>query len=90
MKNSKNAPHYAVTILNDDDHTVAYMCSVIEKVFQTSSLEAFLLAMQVHEYGRARVWSGPKELADLKAEQVRTFGNDYATEYPLGTLVEPL
>ena len=49
--------------------------------------------MDAHTQGRAMVWSGAKEHAELKCEQIKTAGPDpYAkkADFPLGTYIEPL
>ena len=44
--------------------------------------------------GRAIVWSGTKEVAELKRDQIREYGPDvYASvkvTFPLGVVIEPL
>jgi ATP-dependent Clp protease adapter protein ClpS len=48
--------------------------------------------MQAHTSGRAVVWTGPKEVAELKADQIRTFHEVRATGANLGPLscyIEP-
>lgn len=90
----KRLPPYAVVVLNDDLHTFAYVIETFTKVFGYGKPKCFRLAMQIHLSGRAIVWSGPKEVAELKRDQVRSAGPDvHATrrvEFPLGVELEPL
>jgi ATP-dependent Clp protease adaptor protein ClpS len=90
----KTLPPHAVVVLNDDLHTFQYVVETFQKVFGYSTEKCFLLAMKIHEQGREIVWSGSKEVAELKCDQVRSAGPDiYASrkvEFPLGVLVEPL
>ena len=63
-------------------------------VFGYSEQKCFLLAEVIHEQGRTIVWSGSKEVADLKRDLIRSAGPDiYASqkvEFPLGVDIEPL
>jgi ATP-dependent Clp protease adapter protein ClpS len=49
--------------------------------------------MQAHETGRAVVWTGPQEVAELKCDQVRTFHEvrqaDGKNLGPVGCTIEP-
>ena len=91
---AKKQPLYAVIVLNDDLHTFDYVIEALCKICGHSELQAFLLAKEVHETGRAAVWSGSLELAELKRDQIRGYGPDiYARQtvtFPLGVIVEPL
>lgn len=56
--------------------------------------KSFQLASEIHVSGRAIVWTGPKEVAELKRDQIRSAGPDlFAAKkvtYPLGVVLEPL
>jgi ATP-dependent Clp protease adaptor protein ClpS len=90
----KKLPPHAVVVLNDDLHTFNYVIETFMKVFGYPKEKCFQLAMQIHVQGRAIVWSGPKEVAELKCDQIRGAGPDFyaakKVEFPLGVLVEPL
>ncbi|MFN0055058.1 MAG: ATP-dependent Clp protease adaptor ClpS [Planctomycetales bacterium] len=90
----KQQPPYAVIVENDDLHTYAYVIEALSKVFGYSQEKAFSLAVEIDSAGRAIVWSGTKELAELKRDQIRGFGPDhYALKpvtFPLGVYLEPL
>src|SRR5262245_11295263 len=77
----RSIPPYHVILENDDYHTQTFVVSVLCKVLGHSVDRAFQLMLQAHLSGRAIVWSGPKEVAELKAEQIRTF-----REEPYGPL----
>lgn len=87
-------PPHAVVVLNDDVHTFEYVVEVFGKVFGYPPEKCFQLAKHIHINGRGIVWSGPKEVAELKRDQIRSAGPDlYAArkvDGPLGVLVEPL
>jgi ATP-dependent Clp protease adaptor protein ClpS len=87
-------PPYAVIVFNDDVHTFAYVIETFMKVFGYSPRKSLLLAEQIHHGGRGIVWSGSKEVAELKRDQIRSAGPDlYAVQkvdFPLDVTIEPL
>ena len=90
----KRLPPYAVIVLNDDLHTFAYVIETFRKVFGYAVERCFQLAQQIHTQGRAVVWTGPKEVAELKRDLIRGAGPDFyaakKVDFPLGVLIEPL
>jgi len=90
----KKQPPYAVIVHNDEDHTWQYVIEVLQRVCGYNEEKAYLLTSKVHFEGRASVWSGPKEVAELKRDQIRGFGPDFyaskTVRYPLGVTIEPL
>ena len=87
-------PLYHVILLNDEDHTFAYVIEGLIKFCNHKFERAYQLATQVHRTGRAAVWTGMLELAELKRDQLRGMGPDfYASQpvnYPLGVKLEPM
>src|SRR5579863_5161565 len=79
----KTQPPYAVIVENDDVHTWLYVIEVLQKVFGYDEQKAFVLTAQVHYSGQAIVWSGSLEVAELKRDQIRGFGNDIYAEKPV-------
>lgn len=90
----KKQPPYAVIVHNDEQHTWAYVIEVLQRICGCSTNKAFVLTSQIHFGGRAAVWSGPKEVAELKRDQIRGYGpDDHAPKpvrFPLGVTIEPL
>lgn len=90
----KKLPPYAVIIEDDDKHTFAYVIDLIQKVFGYTMQKATKLAFIVDADGEALVWSGPKEVAELKYEQIKSGGPDIYTlakvEFALKCRIEPL
>jgi ATP-dependent Clp protease adaptor protein ClpS len=86
-------PPYHVIILNDDHHSFEFVIHVLREVFRHTVEQAFTLTKEAHDKGRAVVWTGNKEVAELKAEQVETFHEtrerDGAKLGPLGCVIEP-
>ena len=89
----KVLPPYHVIIENDDDHTQLFVVMVLRKVFGYDDTKAVELMLTAHETGEAIVWTGPKEVAELKYDQIRSFHEtrpgDGAQLGPVGCTVEP-
>ena len=89
---TRRLPPYNVILENDDYHSFEFVMEVLRKVLGCSEERAFTLTRQAHTTGRAIVWTGPKEVAELKVEQVRSFHEHRAdgTKFgPLGCTIEP-
>lgn len=84
-------PPYHVIIANDDHHSMEFVVDVLCKVFAFKPEQSIQLMFEAHTSGRAVVWTGPKEVAELKAEQITSFhekrsGKDLG---PLSCSIEP-
>ena len=80
-------PPYNVIIENDDYHSQTFVVAVLCKALGHSVERSYQLMLQAHTTGRAIVWTGPKEVAELKAEQIGTFREEpYG---PLSCTIEP-
>ncbi len=90
----KMQPPYAVIIHNDDYHTVEYVVLAIQKVFGYDMNKSVSHTMEIHNNGLSMVWSGTRELAELKQEQLTSLGPDIfaskPVEFPLKVTIEPL
>ena len=90
----RRQPPYAVILENDDVHSFAYVVAGLQKVFHYGRAKAFRLMFEAHLKGRAIVWTGSLELAELKRDQLRGLGPDVwagkAVDFPLGVVIEPL
>lgn len=90
----RRQPPYAVIIENDDEHTFEYVIIVLRKVCGHSTEKAYQLAMETHIKGRAVVWHGTLEVAELKRDLIRGFGPDRTgpktVTFPLGVTIEPM
>lgn len=90
----KPQPPYAVVVFNDNFHTFPYVVETFSKVFGYPTEKSYALALQIHNEGHGIVWSGTRELAELKRDQIRSAGHDFdgmkAVETPLSVTVEPL
>ena len=89
---TRRVPPYVLILENDDHHSMEFVIEVLLKTLGYPQERCVQLMMQAHTDGRAIVWTGPKEVAELKAEQIHTFheiragGRDLG---PLGCSIEP-
>lgn len=67
---------YAVILHNDDVNTMDFVVAVLQKVFSYKLEKCLTLMMEAHDTGRAVVWVGPLEVAELKADQIIGCGPD--------------
>jgi ATP-dependent Clp protease adaptor protein ClpS len=89
---TRRLPPYNVILENDDYHSFEFVVEVLRKVLGCSEERAFLLTREAHIGGRAIIWTGPKEVAELKLEQVHSFheSRDDGKKFgPLGCTIEP-
>jgi ATP-dependent Clp protease adaptor protein ClpS len=85
-------PPYHVIIVNDDFHSFEFVVNVLRKALGHSEERAYLLTYEAHSRGRAVVWTGAKEVAELKLEQIQSFHEIKANGQKLGPLeatIEP-
>jgi ATP-dependent Clp protease adaptor protein ClpS len=89
----RRVPPYHLIIANDDQHSMDFVVNVLRKVLGIPLEKAVALMLEAHTSGRAVVWTGPREVAELKAEQVHTFHEvrdaDKADLGPLTCTIEP-
>jgi ATP-dependent Clp protease adaptor protein ClpS len=85
-------PPYAVVLHNDDVNTMDFVALVLRKVFGYAPERCVELMLQAHEKGKAVVWVGPLEVAELKADQIHGCGGDPARPgaEPLRVTLEPM
>jgi len=90
---ARRLPPYNVILENDDYHSQEFVVDVLRKALGCSEQRAFVLMMQAHTTGRAVVWTGTKEVAELKVEQIRTFHETRPEQNlrlgPVGCTIEP-
>jgi ATP-dependent Clp protease adaptor protein ClpS len=70
---TRRLPPFHVVLANDDDHSFNFVVDVLRKVLGCPLERALQLTLEAHTSGRSVIWTGPKEVAELKAEQVQTF-----------------
>ena len=72
----KVQPPYGVIVHNDDYNGMDFVIGVFQKVFHYPTEKAITLMLEVHYKGRSLVWSGSREVAEFKADQIRSCGPD--------------
>lgn len=73
---TRRQPPYAVVLHNDDINGFDFVIGVLGKVFRYPRPRAYLLTLTAHLKGRSVVWTGALEVAELKADQIRSCGPD--------------
>ncbi len=90
---TQRQPPHAVILHNDDVNTMDFVIAVLRVVFGYTVEKCFELMIEAHEKGRCVVWVGPLEVAELKADQIKSCGPDPtrkdAGAHTLGVTVEP-
>jgi ATP-dependent Clp protease adaptor protein ClpS len=77
---------FKVVLLNDDYTTMDFVIQVLESVFQKSPAEAYRIMMHVHQNGRGIAGVYPWELAETKADTVRSLATEAG--FPLRATIE--
>jgi ATP-dependent Clp protease adaptor protein ClpS len=77
---------FKVVLLNDDYTTMDFVIHVLETVFQKSPAEAYRIMMHVHQNGRGIAGVYPWEVAETKADTVRSGAVDAG--FPLRATIE--
>jgi ATP-dependent Clp protease adaptor protein ClpS len=89
---TKKLPPFNVVLLDDDDHTYAYVIEMLHNVFGYEVEKGFKLAEEVDRNGRVIVFTTHKEHAELKRDQILAFGTDFRIEACKGSMsavIEP-
>ena len=65
-----------VVLLNDDDHTVAYVVNMMKSLFGHPEGRGLKIAEAVDKEGRAVCLTTTKEYAEFKRDQILAYGKD--------------
>ena len=74
----KKQPRYHVILWDDNDHTYDYVIRMMRKVFGHTIEQGFQIAEAVDNSGRAICLTTTREHAELKRDQIHSFGKDDA------------
>lgn len=91
-RKAKQLPPYNVVLLDDDDHTYAYVIEMLGAVFAHGAEKAYQMAKEVDASGRVIVLTTHREHAELKRDQIHAFGTDPRIEACRGSMsavIEP-
>ncbi len=77
-----------IVMMNDDDHSAKYFNALLMRIFRRTKSDAFSLVQEINSSGHAVVWSGPKEVAELKLEQVQAAPPEISRNGTITTALE--
>jgi len=89
----KKLPPYNVVLLNDDDHTYEYVLLMLRTVFGFPFEKGFQLAREVDSQGRVILLTTTKEHAELKRDQIHSYGKDpllARSKGSMSAIIEPV
>jgi ATP-dependent Clp protease adaptor protein ClpS len=90
---TRRIPPYNLILANDEHHSMDFVVDVLRKILGIPIERAVAFMLEAHTSGRAIIWTGPKEVAELKAEQMHTChevrDRDKTDLGPLGCTIEP-
>ncbi|MGA2620450.1 MAG: ATP-dependent Clp protease adaptor ClpS [Thermoguttaceae bacterium] len=72
----KRQPRYNVVLWNDDDHSYAYVVTMLMDLFGYPLEKGFQMAKEVDTQGRVIVLTTTMEHAELKRDQIHAYGKD--------------
>ena len=73
----KRQPRYHVILWDDDDHSYEYVILMMRQLFGHTFDQGFKLANKVDSDGRCICLTTTREHAELKVEQIHSFGKDF-------------
>ena len=85
-KKTKFLPPWNVVLLDDNDHTYDYVIEMLQSIFRHSRAAAFRMAVEVDTAGRVIVYTGPLEHAEMKRDQIHSYGADYRIYWSEGSM----
>jgi ATP-dependent Clp protease adaptor protein ClpS len=89
----KRQPPYNVVLLDDNDHSYAYVVHMLQRLFGHPAEKGYELAKEVDTRGRAIVLTTTREHAELKRDQIHAFGKDDLIDGCKGSMsatIEPI
>jgi len=75
-RKTKKQPRYNVVLWNDDDHTFAYVITMLLELFAYPVEKGYQMAQEVDAQGRVIVLTTTMEHAELKRDQIHAYGKD--------------
>ncbi len=85
-------PRYHVILLNDDDHTYDYVIEMLSAIFGHDHETAYAMACEVDTKGKVIVDTAHKEKAELRRDQIMSYGADWRIQHCKGSMsaiIEP-
>jgi len=90
---AKQQPRYNVILWDDPDHSYDYVVSLMKSVFRVPIERGYQVAKEVDTSGRAICLTTTLEHAELKRDQIHSFGKDELIERCKGSMsatIEPI
>jgi ATP-dependent Clp protease adaptor protein ClpS len=75
-KRPKRQPRYNVILWDDQEHTPEYVIAMMRQLFGHPQEKGYQIAQEVDGRGRAIVLTTTREHAELKRDQIHSFGKD--------------
>lgn len=85
-KAPQRQPQYHVVLIDDNDHTYEYVIGMLGKLFGYAPVHSMLLAAEVDTTGRVIIDTTTLERAELKRDQVHSFGRDWRVDRCQGSM----
>lgn len=82
----RRQPRYNVILWDDNDHSYRYVIHMLQELFAFPPEKGFLLACEVDTAGRCICLTTTKEHAELKRDQIHSFGKDDLLERCEGSM----
>jgi ATP-dependent Clp protease adaptor protein ClpS len=73
---TEGLPPYNVVLLDDDDHSYEYVILMLKRIFGHPVEKGYEMALEVDATGRVVVVTTNLEQAELKRDQIQSFGPD--------------
>ncbi len=73
---TEGLPPYNVVLLDDDDHSFEYVIYMLKALFGHPPEKGYRMAVEVDTRGRVVVATTHLEWAELKRDQIQSFGPD--------------
>ena len=87
------SPLFNIVLIDDDDHTYEYVIEMLMEIFGHNRPGAFRMALTVDYTGRVVVFTGNKEAAERKRNEIISYGPDWRLARSTGSMsavVEPV
>jgi ATP-dependent Clp protease adaptor protein ClpS len=75
-RETEGLPPYNVVLLDDNDHSYEYVIFMLKTLFGHPPEKGYKMALEVDSTGRVIVATTHLEDAELKRDQIQTFGPD--------------
>lgn len=89
---TRRQPRFHVILWDDDDHSYEYVILMMRQLFGHTFEKGFQIAKHVDNSGRAVCLTTTKEHAELKRDQIHSFGRDQLIQRCEGSMsatIEP-